>query len=79
MKGWREISLLIIKETASEQKQGQMEEDKMADFRDIYNTRVEGLVEKIFEKKQVQAFHAGWFLLLILGKNIYGGGKCWQV
>ena len=49
----------MIKETASEQKQGQMEEDKMADFRDIYNTQVEGLVEKIFERKQVQAFHAG--------------------
>ena len=41
----------MIKETASEQKQGQIEEDKMADFRDIYNTWVEVLVEKIFERK----------------------------
>lgn len=36
-----------------------MEEDKMADFRDIYHTGVEGIVEKIFERKEVQAFHAG--------------------
>lgn len=43
----------MIKETISEQKQGQMEEDKMADFRDIYHTWVEGIVEKIFERKEV--------------------------